>query len=83
MIEKASIIRQVGRFAKRQALQAAHDISQMRQCREAASSLGRKRRRFTKGGFQTFATQNTTVSYAQSGLRKSQVSQVLLLEATV
>ncbi len=44
MIEKASIIRQVGRFAKRQALQAAHDISQMRQCREAASSKGRSRR---------------------------------------
>jgi len=41
MIEKTPIVSQVGRIAKCAPLWAAHPISQMCQCRGAASSLGR------------------------------------------
>jgi hypothetical protein len=39
MIEKTPIVRQVGQIAKYAPLWAAHTISQMRQCRGAASSM--------------------------------------------
>jgi hypothetical protein len=39
MIEKTPIVRQVGQIAKCASLGASHAISQMRQCREAASSM--------------------------------------------
>jgi hypothetical protein len=40
MIEKAPIVRQICQIAKYSPLRASHTISQMRQCRGAASSLG-------------------------------------------
>jgi len=43
MIEKAPIVSQVGRIAKCAPLWAAHPVSNMCQCREAASSKGRPR----------------------------------------
>ena len=51
MIEKTPIVRQVGQIAKYAPLWAAHTISQMRQCRGAASSKGRSRR----DGWASFA----------------------------
>ena len=41
MIEKAPIVRQVSQIAKCAPLWAAHPISHKRQCRGAASSMGR------------------------------------------
>jgi TRAP-type C4-dicarboxylate transport system permease large subunit len=41
MIEKAPIVRQICQIAKYSPLRASHTISQMRQCRGAASSKGR------------------------------------------
>jgi len=43
MIEKAPIVRQVGQIAKCAPLWGSQPISQMHQCREAASSMGRPR----------------------------------------
>jgi hypothetical protein len=42
MIEKAPIVRQICQIAKCSPLRASHTISQMHQCRGAASSLGSK-----------------------------------------
>ena len=43
MIEKAPIVRQVSQITKCAQLRAAHPISQKRQCRGAASSMGGNR----------------------------------------